>query len=121
MFVLSLLGFEFSQIKLNITATPGISFFIFASVSYIVDVYYRRIEPSSSLKDYALFLSFFPKFLSGPIARVVDFLQQLKQHFRLTAIDIETVLSYILLGTVKKISDYGSGCDSCQQNFLCAN
>jgi len=103
LFVLSVLGFEFPHIKLNIAAPPGISFFTFASVSYVVDVYYRRLEPSSTLKDYALFLSFFPKFLSGPIARAVDFLPQLNQRVRLTAIDIETGFVYILLGAVKKL------------------
>lgn len=72
-------------------------------MSYIVDVYNKRLAPSSTLQDYAIFLSFFPKLLSGPIARAVNFLPQLKQRVRLTAIDVETGLAYILLGAVKKL------------------
>lgn len=102
-FVFGALGFQFTQFKLNITAPPGISFFTFASVSYIIDVYYKRLAPCSTLSDYALFLSFFPKFLSGPIARAVNFLPQLKQRVQLTAVDIETGLAYILSGAVKKL------------------
>ena len=96
-FILGALGLQFTQIKLNITAPPGISFFTFASVSYIVDVYNKRLAPCSNLRDYALFL------LSGPIVRAVNFLPQLKQRVRLTAVDIETGLAYILLGAVKKL------------------
>ena len=63
-----------SQIKLNITAPPGISFFTFASVSYIIDVYYNRLKPCHSFRDYALFLSFFPKLLSIDNAPSISFL-----------------------------------------------
>lgn len=101
--VLGVLNFYPPQIKLNITAPPGISFFTFASVSYIVDVYYKRLTPCNSFKDYALFLSFFPKLLSGPITRAVNFLPQLKQRIQITSLDIETGIAYILLGAVKKL------------------
>ncbi|MBP9009717.1 MAG: MBOAT family O-acyltransferase [Smithellaceae bacterium] len=102
-FVLGIMNIKTSQIKLNITAPPGISFFTFASVSYIIDVYYNRLKPCHSFRDYALFLSFFPKLLSGPIARAVNFLPQLKQRIQITALDLETGLAYILLGAVKKL------------------
>ena len=102
-FILGVVGFQFPKIQLNIAAPPGISFFTFASVSYIVDVYYKRLTPCSSLQDYALFLSFFPKLLAGPITRAVNFLPQLKQRVQITTVDIETGLAYILLGAVKKL------------------
>jgi alginate O-acetyltransferase complex protein AlgI len=102
-FILGAMGFQFPQIQLNFTAPPGISFFTFASVSYIVDVYNKRLAPCSTLQDYALFLSFFPKLLSGPIVRAVNFLPQMKQRVQLTAVDIETGFAYILLGAVKKL------------------
>lgn len=101
--VLGLFGFQYHQIKLHIAAPPGISFFTFASISYIVDVYYKRLTPCSAFKNYALFLSFFPKLLSGPITRAVNFLPQLKQRVQITAVDIETGLAYILIGAVKKL------------------
>lgn len=102
-FIFGTLGFQYPQIKLNIAAPPGISFFTFASVSYIVDVYYKRLSPCSTFQDYALFLSFFPKLLSGPITRAINFLPQLKQRVQITALDIETGFAYILLGAVKKL------------------
>ena len=102
-FLLSIFGFRYPQIELNIAAPPGISFFTFASVSYIVDVYYKRLESCRTFSDYALFLSFFPKFLSGPIARAVNFLPQLKQRVQFTAVDIETAFAYILSGAAKKL------------------
>jgi len=102
-FALGTMGFQFSQLKLNVIAPPGISFFTFASVSYIIDVYNRRLKPCDSLHDYGLFLSFFPKLLSGPIVRAINFLPQLKQQIRPNALDIETGVAYLLVGAVKKL------------------
>ena len=101
--VLAALGFQNPRIQLDVTAPPGISFFTFASVSYIIDVYNKRLKPCGSLLDYGLFLSFFPKLISGPIVRAVNYLPRLKQRVRLTALDVETGLAYLLLGAVKKL------------------
>src|SRR5262249_40553479 len=56
-----------------------------------------------SLRDYALFLTFFPKLLSGPIARGRDFLPQLQQRAAVTVRDFEIGLVRFLEGTVKKL------------------
>ena len=84
-------------------ATPGISFFTFASISYVVDVYNKRIKPTENIRDYGLFLSFFPKLLSGPIARASSFLPQLRSKASLGPGDIETAFAYVLIGAVKKL------------------
>ena len=97
------LGFQFPKLDVHVVAPPGISFFTFASVSYVVDVYNRRLAPCASLRDYGLFLGFFPKLLSGPIVRAATFLPQLKQRVRPAALDIETGVAYILIGAVKKL------------------
>jgi alginate O-acetyltransferase complex protein AlgI len=55
----------------------GISFYIFESISYIVDVYKRRVEPTRNLRDYALFMTFFPHLVAGPIMRYRDFGEQI--------------------------------------------
>jgi alginate O-acetyltransferase complex protein AlgI len=102
-FSLGALGIHFPQIGLNIAPPPGISFFTFASVSYVVDVYNKRLTPCASLRDYGFFLGFFPKLLSGPIERAVHFLPQLRQRIRPTALDIETGIAYLLIGAVKKL------------------
>ena len=51
----------------------GISFYTFETVSYLIDVYRKRIEPSESFLDYALFLTFFSQLVAGPIVRAADF------------------------------------------------
>jgi alginate O-acetyltransferase complex protein AlgI len=101
--VLGAVGIQFPQIGLNIPAPPGISFFTFASVSYVVDVYNKRLAPCTSVRDYGLFLGFFPKLLSGPIVRAVNFLPQLRQNIRPSSLDVETGMAYLLIGAVKKL------------------
>jgi D-alanyl-lipoteichoic acid acyltransferase DltB (MBOAT superfamily) len=53
---------------LNIILPPGISFYTFQEVAYIVDVYNRKIEPADRFIDYALFISLFPHLIAGPSA-----------------------------------------------------
>jgi alginate O-acetyltransferase complex protein AlgI len=86
------------------TATPpGISYFTFASMSYVLDVYYERFPPCESARDYTLFVSFFPKLLSGPIIRAADFLPQLAERGRGSLEEIEAGLAQFLIGAVKKM------------------
>jgi alginate O-acetyltransferase complex protein AlgI len=62
--------------RLNLILPVGISFYTFQSLSYTIDVYRRHITPTRSLRDFALFVSFFPQLVAGPIVRAVDFLPQ---------------------------------------------
>jgi alginate O-acetyltransferase complex protein AlgI len=55
----------------------GISFYTFHSLSYTLDVYRRVMQPTKSLRDFVLALSFFPQLVAGPIVRAGDFLPQL--------------------------------------------
>jgi alginate O-acetyltransferase complex protein AlgI len=66
---------------LHIVLPPGISFYTFQAVAYIVDVYYKKLEPADSLVDYALFISLFPHLIAGPIQRPSHLLPQV-QTFR---------------------------------------
>lgn len=59
-----------------IVLPAGISFYTFQAVAYIVDVYHRKMEPSRNLLDYALFISFFPHLVAGPIQRPSHLLPQ---------------------------------------------
>jgi alginate O-acetyltransferase complex protein AlgI len=74
---LSYIGVSYKPIDLGIVLPLGISFYIFESISYIVDVYKRRVEPTKSLRDYALFMTFFPHLVAGPIMRYRDFEEQI--------------------------------------------
>jgi len=102
-FVLGALGVHFQQPHYNVILPPGISFYTFASISYVIDVYYERIPVCQSARDYTLFITFFPKVLSGPIVRAGEFLPQLKERARVSVKDIEIGLTYFLMGAVKKL------------------
>jgi alginate O-acetyltransferase complex protein AlgI len=105
------LGLQFQQPYFDIAAPPGISYFTFASMAYVIDVYYERISPTLRLTNYSLFVSFFTKLLTGPIMRAGDFLAQLKERVRAGAPEIESGLAYFMLGAVKKlvIADHLAG------------
>ena len=61
---------------LTIALPVGVSFYTFQAISYVVDVKRRHIEPAS-LIDFAVYLSFFPHLVAGPIVRSREFLPQL--------------------------------------------
>ncbi|MEM7584605.1 MAG: MBOAT family O-acyltransferase [Acidobacteriota bacterium] len=81
----------------------GISFYTFQSMSYTIDVYRGRCEPARDFVDLALFVSFFPQLVAGPIVRAVDFLPQLVAASRRTPEHIRAGLKLFLLGLFKKI------------------
>ncbi len=64
---------------LQIILPPGISFYTFQEVAYIVDVYHRKQAPARSLVDYGLFISLFPHLIAGPIQRPSHLLPQVQQ------------------------------------------
>ena len=64
---------------LNLALPIGISFYTFQTISYTVDVYRGQLTPSRSLREFALFVSFFPQLVAGPIVRAKDFLPQLRE------------------------------------------
>lgn len=93
---------------LDIILPVGISFYTFQSISYVVDVYKKRIKPTSSWIDYLFYLSFFPALVAGPIVRADYFLPQLKKKRPASAENIYGGLWLILIGIIKKavIADY---------------
>ena len=100
---LNALGWHVGPFHYNIILPPAISFYTFASMSYVLDVYYERLPVCKSARDYALFITFFPKLLSGPIVRGIEFLPQLRERVRANVEDIEIGLAYFLVGAVKKL------------------
>ena len=69
-----------SEIPLMNLALPiGISFYSFQSISYIIDIYRGSLTPSKTLREYALFVAFFPTLVAGPILRAKQFLPQLRE------------------------------------------
>ena len=86
------------------TALPvGISFYTFQTLSYIIDIHRRRIEPRRSLLDFSVYVFFFPQLVAGPIVRAADFLPQLDRRPRLDWKAIGEGLFLILAGLSKKM------------------
>ena len=76
--IFSLVGVD--QVPLlEIVLPVGISFYTFQTLSYTIDIYRGSLTPSKSLKEFALFVAFFPQLVAGPILRASNFLPQLRE------------------------------------------
>ena len=64
---------------LNLAIPIGISFYTFQTITYTVDIYREKLKPSDSIWEFALFVSFFPQLVAGPILRASHFLPQLRE------------------------------------------
>lgn len=105
------IGFEPSFTVINIILPLGISFFTFKAISYAVDVYKREMEPTTSIIEFGIFLSYFPYMIAGPIMSAKVMLPQLRViPARLTSSEINSALLLIALGFFKKtvIGDYSA-------------
>ena len=80
---------------LNLALPIGISFYTFQSMSYIIDIYRGSLKPSNTLKEYALFVAFFPPLVAGPILRASEFLPQLREKISLNEISLKLKLFVI--------------------------
>ncbi|MDD2319871.1 MAG: MBOAT family protein, partial [Geobacteraceae bacterium] len=80
----------------------GVSYFVFQAISYLIDVYWRLQEPERHPGIFALYLSFFPKLLQGPIERAGDLLPQLKVPFRFDPDNLRIGLLTFAWGLFKK-------------------
>src|SRR5579862_515805 len=88
---------------LSIVLPVGISFFTFHGISYVVDIYRRKITETATLLEMLLYISFFPQLVAGPIVRASHFLPQLKAP--VDSADIRTTRAYLLIlgGLLKKV------------------
>ena len=99
----SFFGQEISVSSLKIVLPVGISFYTFQALSYSIDVYKRKLEPTSDLIAYFAFISFFPQLVAGPIERAT---QLLPQFYRKRTFDYSNAadgMRQILWGLFKKI------------------
>ena len=93
----------------NIFLPVGISFFVFQSMSYTIDICRGQLKPLNNWADYLFYLSFFPQLVAGPIVRAKDFIPQIRQNpLRVTREMFGMGVFLILIGLFKKavISDY---------------
>lgn len=106
--VLASVGVQVPEVTLRIALPIGVSFFTFESMSYVIDVYRRHIEPHESYVEYLSFVAFFPHLVAGPIVRPRDLLPQLAGPARWNSAEGSEGLFLIAIGLVKKmaIGDY---------------
>jgi alginate O-acetyltransferase complex protein AlgI len=96
------LGIDLPLPILNVILPVGISFFTFQSLSYTVDIFRRTLEPVPLL-DFAVFVSFFPHLVAGPIVRGSEFLPQLKEHHDPRRVQGAAAFGLIAAGLFKKV------------------
>jgi len=93
---------------LDIFLPIGISFYTFKAMSYLIEIYFEMLEPIKSLRNFSLFVFFFPNVLMGPIDRAVNFLPQIEQKPIFTKEKIGLAVFLLCTGLFKKyvIADY---------------
>jgi alginate O-acetyltransferase complex protein AlgI len=87
----------------NIILPAGISFYLFQTMSYTIDLYRKRIKVEKGFLEFAFFVSFFPQLVAGPIVRAKEFLFQAHKEARVTREKIEEGVQIFLQGVVKKV------------------
>lgn len=88
---------------LSIILPVGISFYTFHGLSYVFDIYHRKIEPTYNFVNYSLFVSFFPLLVAGPIERATHLLPQVERPRRFSYEQACVGITQVLWGLFKKV------------------
>lgn len=99
----NLFGADADFVALRLILPVGISFYTFQTLSYVIDIYRGDIKAETHFGWYALFVSFFPQLVAGPIERPENLLPQLKEDHRLEAENAYFGLRKMAVGFFKKI------------------
>ena len=102
--LMAALGIDYQPAAPNIILPVGISFYTFQTMSYTIDIYRRQAVPARSFLDYALYVTFFPQLVAGPIVRSVDFLPQCVEERKATLNEFCWGLSLLIIGLFEKIA-----------------
>jgi alginate O-acetyltransferase complex protein AlgI len=97
------IGVAYQPAHYDIVLPVGISFYTFATMSYTLDVYLRRAEPARNLLDYALFVTFFPHLVAGPIMRPTELVPQFAEPRRASGQQLRFGLALMTLGLFNKV------------------
>ncbi len=102
--LLSRMGFAAIERRFDLVLPVGISFYTFQALSYTMDVYREEIEPEKNIAKYALFVSFFPQLVAGPIERSKNLLRQIDAIDR---VSIRTLYDYDRIASGLRIMLWG--------------
>jgi alginate O-acetyltransferase complex protein AlgI len=101
LYVMRTLGFDVHWTSIDVVLPVGISFYVFQTLSYTIDLYRQKLPATTSPLDFALYVAFFPQLVAGPIVRASDFLPQLT---RPALIRCDQASFFLLLrGLTKKV------------------
>jgi D-alanyl-lipoteichoic acid acyltransferase DltB (MBOAT superfamily) len=98
------LGLDLHALRLDIVLPIGISFYTFQTLSYILDVYWRKMEPADNLLDFGLFVCYFPPLVAGPIERASHLLPRILGPRTVTLEHWSRGLFLVALGMMKKVT-----------------
>lgn len=99
----TLFGFQMDPYRLNIILPVGISFYTFQTLSYSIDVYRRKLEPTKDIIGFFAFVSFFPQLVAGPIERASNLLPQFHRKRTFDYSKASDGMRQILWGFFKKV------------------
>jgi D-alanyl-lipoteichoic acid acyltransferase DltB (MBOAT superfamily) len=97
------IGWHLDFVTLRVLLPIGISFYTFVTMSYVIDVYRRQIQPTRNFVDFAVFVAYFPHLVAGPILRATALLPQISHPRRISREQIRHGLWLIAWGFFQKI------------------
>lgn len=101
--LLYVIGLSANFTTLNIILPVGISFYTFQTLSYTIDIYRKELKPVKNLANFALYVSFFPQLVAGPIERATHLLPQIDNARKLNFSQQQEGIYLILWGLFKKV------------------
>lgn len=95
--VLDKFGIEMIETEFSLLLPVGISFYTFQALGYVIDVYKRKVDVEYNLLKYALFVSFFPQLVAGPIERSDNLLRQIKNTDKINLWNYERIVKGFMI------------------------
>ena len=96
-------GYQWCPAPMSIVLPVGISFYTFQTLSYTIDIYRGNLSPAKSFLDYALYVTFFPQLVAGPIVRAKDFIPQCGLPKRASSDQLSWGLTLFIIGLFYKV------------------
>ena len=92
-----------NMVKLNLILPIGISFYTFQIVSYLIDVYYEKIDVEKNIINFSTYVIMFPQLIAGPILRFGDIMSQIKQERKIKMKDFSSGMKIFVIGLASKV------------------
>lgn len=101
--LMSAIGMEYQAQPMDIILPMGISFYTFQTMSYTLDVYNRKAKPAATFLDFALYVTFFPQLVAGPIVRAGELIEQFYEEKKATLNQFIWGVFLLTLGLFQKV------------------